>query len=79
MRVEHDGLLATEWFENKNMKLKKEKILVSRHKFLNFGAKMGEEKLNEGKTKITSDRNRKKLQLFWIKLFNSFDYGSTRT
>lgn len=66
MRVEHDGLLATEWFENKNMKLKKEKFLLSRNKFLNFGVKMGEEKLNKGKTKITSDRNRKKLRAFAV-------------
>ena len=48
--MEHDSLLAIEWFENNHMKLNQEKhhLLVSGHKHENIWAKMGQTKIWEG-------------------------------
>ena len=53
-RLEHDSLLAIEWFENNHMKLNQEKcqLLVSGHKHENIWAKIGQ-------TKIWESRKRK--------------------
>ena len=50
-RLEHDSLLATEWFENNHMKLNQEKchLLVSRHKHENIWAKIGQTKIWESR------------------------------
>ena len=46
-RLEHDSLLAIEWFENDHMKLNQENchLLVSGHKHENIWAKVGQTKI----------------------------------
>ena len=48
-RLEHDSLLAIEWFENNYMKLNQEKchFLVSGNKFENIWAEIGHAKIWE--------------------------------
>ena len=48
-RLEHDALLAIEWFKTNNMKLNKGKchLLVSGHKYENVWVKMWDEKIWE--------------------------------
>ena len=48
-RLEHDSLLAIEWFENNHMKLNQENchLLVSGHKHENIWAKIGQTKIWE--------------------------------
>ena len=48
-RLEHDSLLAIEWFENNYMKLNQEKchLLVSGNKFENTWAEIGHAKIWE--------------------------------
>ena len=62
-RLEHDSLLATEWFENNYMKLNQEKcqLLVSGNKFENVWAKVGRAKIWESPKQkllvVVIDRN----------------------
>ena len=51
-RLEHDSLLAIEWFENNSMKLNEDKchLLVSGYKFENIWAKIGKAKIWESKS-----------------------------
>ena len=48
-RLEHDSLLAIEWFQNNNMKLNQDKchLLVSGYKHENVWAQIGDEKIWE--------------------------------
>ena len=50
-RLEHDSLLATEWFENNDMKINPEKfhLLVSGHKHENIWARIGQTKIWESR------------------------------
>ena len=52
MRLEHDALLAIEWFENNYIKVSKEKchFLVFGHKYENVWDEMGEKKMCYTKT-----------------------------
>ena len=49
LRLEDDGFLAIEWFENNKMKLNQDKccLLVSGYKNENFGANIGKERILE--------------------------------
>ena len=49
--MEHDSLLAIEWFENNHTKLNQEKchFLVFRHKHENIWAKIGQTKIWESR------------------------------
>ena len=51
-RLEHDSLLAIEWFEHNSMKLNEDKchLLVSGYKFENIWAKIGKAKIWESKS-----------------------------
>ena len=54
-RLEHESLLAIEWFENNHMKLNQENchLLVSGHKHKNIWTKIGQTKICEsGKQKL---------------------------
>ena len=48
-RLEHDSILAIEWFENNNMKLNQDKchLLVSGYKNENVWANIGKEKFGK--------------------------------
>ena len=50
-RLEHDSLLATEWFENNRMELNQEKcnFLVSGYKQKNIWARIGQTKIWENR------------------------------
>ena len=50
-RLEHESLLANEWFENNHMKLNQEKcpLSVSGHKRKNIWAKIGHTKISESR------------------------------
>ena len=50
-RLEHDCLLAIEWFENNHMKLNQENchLLVSGYKHENFWARIGQTKIRESR------------------------------
>ena len=50
-RLEHDSLLAIEWFENNHMKLNQEKchLLVSGYKHENIWARIGQTKIWESR------------------------------
>ena len=49
IKLEHDSLLATEWFQNNNMKLNQDKshLLISGYKHENVWAQTGDETIWE--------------------------------
>ena len=68
-RLEHDSLLAIEWFQNNNMKLNQDKchLLVSGYKHENVWAQIGDEKIGESnKQKLLG------LQVDWNLHFNEY-------
>ena len=50
-RLEHDSLLAVEWFENNHMKINQENchLLVSGHKHENIWTRIGQTKIWENR------------------------------
>ena len=72
-RLEHDSLLAIEWFQNNNMKLNQDKchLLVSGYKHENVWAQIGDEKIWErNKQKLLGlqiDRNLMNMCLYYAK------------
>ena len=59
-RLEHDSLLAIEWFQNNNVKLNQDKyhLLVSGYKHENVQAQIGMKKFGKVISKVTRFANR---------------------
>ena len=67
-KLEHDAVLATEWFESNYMKLNQDKchFLFSGHKYETLF-------VNEGKTKIWESKQQKLLGILIDRVWNSMN------